>query len=138
MGAYPNNCAAAVAMADGPATSPRAAASPQRMYSPRVVVFRPKRNHCGQFQILLARLVVPALVVRPSFPRSKKENQRHPLSAHVDKQNMAQERNKKIVECARPPRTWNSEFHPALIRFFICYCLRCLCDLKSCLFKSLG
>jgi len=113
MGAYPNNCAAAVAMADGPATSPRAAASPQRMYSPRVVVFRPKRNHCGQFQIFLARPAVPALVVRPSFPRSKKENQRRPLSAfpqirlfptaqerkknsrmrapsaHVDKQNMA-------------------------------------------------
>ena len=80
MGACPNNCAAAVAMADGPAMSPRAAASPQRMYSPRVVVFRPERNHCRQFQILLAHLAVPALVVRP-FSRSKKENQRRPLSA---------------------------------------------------------
>jgi len=81
MGACPNNCAAAVAMADGPATSARAAASPQRMYSPRVVVFRSKRNQCGQFQILLARPAAPALVMRPSFPRSKKENQRQPLSA---------------------------------------------------------
>ena len=31
-----------------------------------------------------------------------------------------------------------SESHPALMRFFICYRLRCLCDLKSSPFKSLG